>query len=98
MPRRRRRERPHEPTSRYRRSTASDYLQLFSRCTDWLLASLHIVEADRLIGLERAFEAEFLGHLAHRREHLLAHQPDAGLGVLVRDGAVIPPHAENTGP
>ena len=63
-----------------------------------LLAPGHILNADRLVGLERALEIELLRHLAHRREHFLAEQPDARLGILMRHGAVIAPEREDAGP
>src|SRR6266850_812418 len=44
---------------------------------------LREVDADRRVGLERAPQAELLADLAQGRQHLLAEQPDAGLGVLV---------------
>src|SRR5207244_4243855 len=63
-----------------------------------LRETVHIAEADRLVRLERALEAELLRHLAYRREHFLPQQADAALGILVRHGAVITPEAENAGP
>ena len=46
---------------------------------------------NRSVGFERVSQAQLLADLAHRRHHLLAEQPDAGTGILVRDRAVIAP-------
>src|SRR6516162_8789054 len=36
-----------------------------------LFERAHVLDADRLVCLERALEVEFLGHFAYCREHLL---------------------------
>src|SRR5207237_6436992 len=62
------------------------------------LGPVHVIDTDRLVRLERALQVELLGDLAYRRQHLLAQQADAGLGVLMRHVAVIAPEAEDPGP
>src|SRR5262249_28443906 len=47
------------------------------------------------VRLERAPQAELLADLSDRREHFLAHQPDAPLRVLVLHEAVASPEADD---
>ena len=45
--------------------------------------------------LERSGQSEFLAHFPDRGQHFLFHQLETAHGILMADGAVVRPYAEN---